>query len=205
MCRVISTQVVEAGVDLDFPVVYRALAGADSIAQANGRCNREGQLDCGQMFLFDPAEGQTWVKDLRNGIQVLNGMEKAGLLDWDDPGIFKEYFTRAYKSSDGGVEIENLRKKLRFEDVEKYFQWIPDGQIPVLCPFGEGAELIRTLEERPTRELMRKTQQFTVSIFRKQADELKKAGYIVPMWEVETGDPLYRAIPEAYDQQFGLI
>lgn len=55
-CRVISTSLIEAGVDVDFPVVYRAQAGIDSIAQAAGRCNREGRLEMGKLYVFEPTQ-----------------------------------------------------------------------------------------------------------------------------------------------------
>ena len=57
-CRVISTQLIEAGVDIDFPIVFRSAAGIDSIAQAAGRCNREGKIsEGGRVFVFSPEDG----------------------------------------------------------------------------------------------------------------------------------------------------
>ena len=57
-CRVTSTQLIEAGVDIDIPIVIRAIAGIDSVAQAAGRCNREGRLALGKVLVFTPKEGE---------------------------------------------------------------------------------------------------------------------------------------------------
>ena len=63
-CRLVSTRLIEAGVDIDFPVVLRAIAGIDSIAQAAGRCNREGKLDRGRIIIYTP-EGRKLPHDFR--------------------------------------------------------------------------------------------------------------------------------------------
>ena len=91
----VSTQLIEAGVDLDFPVVYRAMAGLDSIAQAAGRCNREGKLpQLGEVVVFRAEEGAP-SGSLKQGQDISEEMLAAGLLDDPlSPESFCEYFRR---------------------------------------------------------------------------------------------------------------
>ena len=93
---VISTQLVEAGVDLDFPVVFRALAGLDSIAQAAGRCNREGKLpEKGMVFIFNP--GGKLPGTL--GLSINATLEVVQSVPLDDPlapATFERYFNAYY-------------------------------------------------------------------------------------------------------------
>ncbi|MDR1916739.1 MAG: CRISPR-associated helicase Cas3', partial [Synergistaceae bacterium] len=98
-CRLVSTQLVEAGVDLDFDAVYRALGGLDSIVQSAGRCNREGRDEFGDVYIYrftDPPKGVP-----RKGAEVCLEMIKSAEfegkeLDLEDPAIFKTYFRKLY-------------------------------------------------------------------------------------------------------------
>lgn len=93
-CTVISTQVIEAGVDIDFPVVYRAMTGVDSIAQAAGRCNREGRRRDGRVVIFEP-EDRIPAGELRQAAETSREL----LNQFDDllsPEAVDAYFTLHY-------------------------------------------------------------------------------------------------------------
>ena len=170
--RVISTQLVEAGVDMDFPVVYRALAGLDSIAQAAGRCNREGKLSKGKVVVFVPPKPAA-PGILLKGENTTIELAATGKLDIDSPDTFKKYFSLFYNSlNDTG---ENDFKKdlvkdgfnIAFRSYAQEFKIIDDkDQQPVIVRFKESNELITDLKKigRPVRDIMRKLQRYTVNL-----------------------------------------
>ncbi len=149
-CRVIATSLVEAGVDLDFPVVYRALGGLDSLAQAAGRCNREGRLGPGggSFRIFLPPDGSGPPRELKPALQTTLAMlrEHGGVLDLDDPTIFPEFFRRLYASRDTDRKgIRALRGErngkpdgrfANFPEIAHLYRLIDDGdRIAVIVPW----------------------------------------------------------------------
>ncbi len=124
-CRLISTQCVEAGVDLDFPRVYRALAPLEAIAQAAGRCNREGRQNAqgrlGEVIVFEPQE-----EDGRRpyptfayfqATEVTRTLLKLrGGLDIDDPTVFRAYYQRLYDLNDPANQSPDLAQALSARD-----------------------------------------------------------------------------------------
>jgi CRISPR-associated endonuclease/helicase Cas3 len=153
-CRLISTQVVEAGVDLDFPLVYRALGPLDRIVQAAGRCNRSGELKNdlnelikGRVVIFDPAEGSKPPAG-----EYSQAMKKARSILQDpnftperlhEPDIFQEYFEELYPliaNSDGELDskgIKKLQQSWSFRDVGEQFKLIEDHTVPVIIEYDE--------------------------------------------------------------------
>jgi CRISPR-associated endonuclease/helicase Cas3 len=193
--RVVSTQLVEAGVDIDFPVVYRALAGLDSIAQAAGRCNREGQLaGKGRVVVFVPPERPP-VGHLRKGadacISTLHGKEADPLARQ----LFATYFRQFYHSVnlDGkGVcpllTVEPKTLGVQFRSAAEAFRLIDDqDSATVVVRYAEQREeldkLLATLASKgPERWLMRKLQRYTVSIHKRVADKMLMQGSLtLPM------------------------
>lgn len=208
--RVISTQLVEAGVDIDFPVVYRALAGLDSIAQAAGRCNREGRLAKGEVHVFVPP------KPAPPGL--LRMAERATTILWsalppeaDPMGVerFSEYFRNLYR--DAELDEKGIRGFLRsqgpdfavsFGRAAKEFRLIDKDEgatVFVRYKRDESDEEIdiwlNTLKkEGPQRWLLRKLQRYGVSIYQRDLQRLEGQGDIEPLG----GD-----FPGLYLQSFG--
>jgi len=184
-CRVISTQLVEAGVNLDLPVVYRALAGLDSLAQAAGRCNREGKLECGEVFLFRPEAGLPhFAKQAAQATDTV--LRRHG----DDPlslAATQAYFEEFYWQKGDRLDKEKLlslmqegagRFNFPFPEVARLFHIIDDFTVPLVIPWDDEArQVITALEhaEYPAR-LLRRAQRYAVSVHPRLRDALVGAG-----------------------------
>src|SRR3989339_726086 len=209
--KVISTQLVEAGVDIDFPVVYRALAGLDSIAQAAGRCNREGRMDTGIVHVFLPPK-QAPLGLLRKGEDKTREMLACGIQDFLSPDTFHKYFQLFY-SGLNSLDKHNIKDLLwkrsdvglgifQFRTAATLFQMIEDGaSYTVYVQYGDSQKLINSLRfGGPSREVMRKLQRFAVQVPPRLASGLLVLGFLE---QLEHGFLITR-IPEIYTQETGL-
>jgi CRISPR-associated endonuclease/helicase Cas3 len=193
--RVVSTQLVEAGVDIDFPVVYRALAGLDSLAQAAGRCNREGRLDGkGRVVVFVPPEPLP-VGHLRKGAQACISTLYGQHADPLARALFATYFRQFYSTVDLDskkivpmLKVEPKTLGVQFRCAADAFRLIDDkDSATVVVRYVEhGAEIEKLLgllaAKGPTRWLMRSFQRYTVSIHKRVADRMLDQGSLtLPM------------------------
>lgn len=213
--RVVSTQLVEAGVDVDFPVVYRALAGLDSIAQAAGRCNREGGLaEKGEVVVFVPPKPapRGLLRKGENACKsVLYGVTESPLSRTRFEQYFRQLFAACTLDEHGicgdlfmsNNKLDGLELAVNFRTAADNFKLIRDedsAPIIVLYRGTDGQDdsidkWLATLRlEGPQRWLMRKLQRYTASIHRREAQALLQQGDIVeliPGLYVQMSDWLY--------------
>lgn len=209
--RVVSTQLVEAGVDMDFPVVYRALAGLDSIAQAAGRCNREGRLEgLGRVVVFVPPERPP-MGYLRKGadacITTLHGQAHDPLARCLFDRYFKEFYHSVELDRHGIVaqlKVEPRTLAVQFRTAADAFRLIDDQDTAtVVVRYALKRDEIEKwlailAAQGPQRWLMRKLQRYTVSIQKREADKMLAQGDLslpVPgLYVLANADNLYSEI-----------
>lgn len=182
-CVLISTQCVEAGVDVDFPQVFRALAPLDAIAQAAGRCNRNGRMaEPGLVRVFLPDAERLYppgVYEAAARVTTLLLKKYPEGLDLQSPGLFAEYYrtlydlTRAAEADKGRAKrLDEALGCLSFQAAAEHYRLIDQDAVNVVVPYDREAfedlreELRRA--ERPTARWIRRARPHTVNVYRRR-------------------------------------
>lgn len=189
-CRLVSTQVVEAGVDLDFPLVLRALGPLDRIIQAAGRCNREGRAEPGRVVIFQPAEGKLPPGSYKTSTDTTAKLLAMSDTDLHDTAICYRYFQDFYQAVTADEEhIQPLREQLNYPEVAQRFRLISDDTVSVIVdyhgvtPSGEPENLLALLRksnENP-RWLLRRLQPYMVNVRHHLLRQYERSGLVVPL------------------------
>ncbi len=183
-CRLIATQCVEAGVDVDFPTVWRAFGPLESIAQAAGRCNRNGRREePGEVRIFTPEEEGFPPGAYDQAARATRTLIKSlgtDAIDLDDPALYRRYYRDFFDGSriaEGKAELLEAIRAHDFAEVAKEYRLIEKDAIEVLVPYDrEAFDALRdevTAAGRPFARWMKKARRHVVSLYRpKRGDEV---------------------------------
>lgn len=210
--RVVSTQLVEAGVDIDFPVVYRALAGLDSIAQAAGRCDREGHLTAsgnhGQVHIFIPPKPAP-PGLLRKGEDKTRELLTINDIDLQHPKTFRRYFKMFYGALNNTGKVWLNGRLIRdaipdlafqFRTAGREFQIVKEHGQAVFVQYGKSKKWLDQLRSiGPTRDNLRALQQYSVNLSKSNFERARTAGLVESLWMEE----FWCWTPE-YDRSIGV-
>jgi CRISPR-associated endonuclease/helicase Cas3 len=190
-CRLVATPVVEAGVDIDFPLVLRALGPFDSVVQAAGRCNREGRLPLGRCIVFRPEEADSR-GEYRRGQATMIAMLRDGEVDFGSPAACRRYFQDLYgtgSEAKATVDPDKLRAaitKLSFQTVARAYRLIDEVTEPVIVLYPPArprleawlAQIALATQPGESRRLMRRLQPYVVSLRKSDLDRAHRLGLV---------------------------
>lgn len=216
-CRVIATSLVEAGVDIDFPKVWRAEAGLDQLTQAAGRCNREGRrpVEGSVVTIFKPAEARppAEIKGLIGDMLKIVGEHRGDLFS---PQTIEAYFREVYwRKSQVGLDKYMVMEKFildrsgtdfAYRSVAEQFRLIESGMEPVIVPIDEEPQaIVRALRAgMPPGLTARKLQNYIVQVPPKDRTKLIKNGHV--QFVEEFGDQFaVLRTGDFYSRETGLV
>ena len=212
-CQVISTSLIQAGVDVDFPVVYREIAGLDSIIQTGGRCNREGKqrTEDSIVYIYDLHKPMNRIPAfVRRPIEITQTVVK----DYDDIASaesIKAYFDRLhYTIGEDQLDSKDILKRLEiinpaFTEIAKDFKLIEEDSRPVFIPIDGDLDnqkiLVQLRAGIRSRSIFRKANQYIVSVYKNQFEKLCETGKL----DALDSELYVLNDPAGYDSDTGLV
>lgn len=215
-CRLVATSLIEAGVDVDFVTVFRAEAGLDSVAQAAGRCNREGKrtVDDSKVKVFETTDDWFTPKD----VEQFAASARSVFRRFDNPlspEAIKAYFTDLYWMKGSELmgqklleSVENSRiDSIPYEDMANEFRMIESRMLPVIIPFDDNAKkLINDLKwTEMCGGIARKLQPYLVQIPERSLKAMKDVGAVQAIQPERFGEQFMELVNlELYSLEYGL-
>lgn len=186
-CRVVATQCIEAGIDLDFDVLYRALAPLDSIIQAAGRCNRNGRLsEYGSVTVFIPAEDGRLYPDswYHNAATVVQRLAARHPIDINDPQHILEYYQILFQNHKDKPALAKAIANRSFSETDQAYQLIKASGYQIIVPFKGLKELYDTIKSQLedhglTNAILKQAASITVTTFEKEIEQYAEQLYYI--------------------------
>lgn len=223
-CIVVSTSLIEAGVDIDFPVVYRAMCGLDSIIQAAGRCNRERRNDLAYVYVFDFTDAEYEISkstpfgNYLSQRQSITEIVSSKYEDVTRPEAIKEYFDILFNNASvSELDKKHIVKRLNegfdktspmdfnfdFEDIARDFKMIEDNDYSVIVKYNDDAKskINELVYGYYTRDKLRSVQKYTVNLSVHEYNKLRDIKAINGLGE-KVG---FLVSKEDYSDEIGII